>query len=227
MKNQTNEVMKFTTKRMALSDRIVMIEEVKNGHIQLDLLDKGHIVSLQNQIEATALFYMSSTKHHEMKKALQVQSNYGTNGKLRGFAVELNRKSFAIHYEGNDTFDNISVEVKEAESIPFFSDIQVPSYPSRWSLRNEEGEMENMRCIRLYDLKEALEDAFGDWVKNHTTSREITEEEKEDGEFPDGWDFCLTDTSLNDYYKEKHKLELAFAKATGIYVAFEGGIMSE
>jgi hypothetical protein len=213
-------------KRMEVGDRIILLEEMNNGLITIKQFAFGQIIYLQNQIEATIWFRGFGQFHSEsITNALDLDTSFYKNGKMDGITVSLKRDSFAIkHNYTNEEFRKMVVEEDKALTIPFVAMDEVHRKPSNMS-RNVNGVFETVYQYDLERLIDVVSDSFQDWTEKNTKTRKIRKSEKENGDFPEDWDRCLTDESNNKFYNKKQEIELAFARATGVFYEFTGGLM--
>lgn len=219
----------MVTKKMELGDRIVLLQEIQNGLIELKPFATGQIIHLQNQIEATVwIIGFGQYSNEAIVKALELDTSFYKNGKLDGITVRLKRNSFAIkHSYYNEEFRKILVDEGKALTIPFVAKDEIHRKPSNMSRNVGSGVFETIYQYDLERLIDVVSDAFQDWTEKNTKTRKIRKSEKENGDFPYDWDRCLTDESSNKFYEKKHEIELAFAKATGIFCEFNGGLIFE
>ncbi|PKR82423.1 hypothetical protein [Heyndrickxia camelliae] len=207
---------------------IVVLEKVNNGLINLNEFDTGKIIHHQNQVEATIWFrHFGQYATDNISKALGTGTSYGKKGGLDGLAIKLKRESFAIKYNYRHEHNTVTVNEERAITIPFFEVDQKLRQSSNFSKRNKFGEFEPMHLYYLEDIVDCIESEFAGWVEENLKTREISDEEKENGDFPQEWDTCLTDESNELFAEKKSQLELAFAKATGVFYEFNGGLIIE
>lgn len=217
-----------THKDMAIDDRVVVIEEVDNGLLKLKPFDEGKIIDLNGQVSACVWFRGIGTYYEEpVSKALKLDIGLHKNGRLQGVVMELKRSSFALKHRFGGEFDAIWVDEDKALTIPFFEINEREREYSNRSVNVGGGVFERIFHYPLKYVIGAVEEAFTEWVKETLQTRKVTEQEKEDGNFPDHWDNCLTEESNQAFYKKQKEVELAFAKATGVYYTFDGGLVFE
>lgn len=219
---------------MEVGDRIVMIEPVSNGLIELKPMDTGSIIYLQNQVKATVWFrHIGDFIQEPIVQALEVDISYNRNGKLDGLTVELQRGSFATKYQPSShkrsefyvSMDEVTVDEEKMIDVPFFVLNEQYRQPSSSQKRNANGEWEQCYQYELWQLINIINEGFNNWVEHNKKTRKVTKSEKESGEYPSDWDTRLTDESCELILAKKHETELAFAKATGIYYEFDGGLL--
>lgn len=218
---------KSYNKHMEVGDRIVLLEPIENGLIKLKQFDEGRIIHLQNQVQATVWFRgIGHYANDDITKVLQLDTSFYKNGKLDGITVQLKRRSFAIkHQYFNTYFENLVVDEDKALTIPFFEKDEQHRQPSNMSRNVGNGQFEKVYQYDLNRIIDVVNDGFEEWVKNNTKTRKIRKSEKENGDFPYDWDRCLTDESSAKFYKKKEEVEIAFAKAIGIFYEFNGGLL--
>lgn len=226
---------------MEVGERIVMVEPVKNGLIELNPMDEGKIIYLQNQVEATVWFrHIGHYSSESIVQALEVDTNIHKNGRMDGITVQLKRSSFAVKYNPysekqhskyahliQPSFDEVTVNEQKALNIPFFVINENYRQPSCLQMKNANGDFETTYQYELGQVVNIVNDGFTGWVEQNTETRPITEDEKENGNYPDHWETCLTEESSNKVDFKKRELELAFAKATGVFYEFTGGLIWE
>lgn len=225
MQTATKKV-RFKRKEMEVGDRVILISDIENGLIKLKPFDEGSIIYLQNQVKATIWFRnIGHYATEPITKALQLDTSFYKNGKLDGVTVELKRESFAIKHRYNSDFEGIVINEDKALTIPFFAKNEEYRMPSSMHRNVGEGVFEIVHQYYLNNIIDIVADGFEDWVNKTLKMRKIKKREKENGDFPEHWDTCLTDESNNLFYQKKYELELAFSKATGIYYEFTGGLL--
>lgn len=224
---KTSNPVRFKRREMQSGDRIVVLDNINNGLISLKPFDEGSIIYLQNQVKATIWFRQFGRYSNDViSKALEVDTSFTKNPKLDGLTLELKRESFALKYQYQG-FDDITVDEDKASSIPFFKNNDELKLPSNFQRNVGNGVFETIHQYLLRDLIDMLSDGFDEWVKNNTKSRKIRKSEKENGDYPEHWDTVLTEESQNHFYHKKAELELSFAKATGVFYEFNGGLLFE
>ncbi|MGH0641393.1 hypothetical protein BKK42_07390 [Bacillus cereus] len=223
-----SQAVRSKRKEMEIGDRVVLINEIKNGVIEIPPLEEGRIIDLRNQVEANVWFYgIGHFRTEPISEALQLDTSFHKNGKLQGIVLELKRESFAIKHQYNEKFERHTVNEDKALTIPFFEKHDDYRFPSNTQKNVGGGKFETIYQYYLNYIIDAVEDGFEEWVNSALKTREIEEHEKESGEYPEEWERCLTDESNDLFFKKQRELELAFAKATGVYYNFQGGLVFE
>lgn len=215
-------------KNMEMGDRIVVIEEVRNGLLQLNPLDEGRIVDLRGQVSAGIWFRGIGQYHTEpVAQALELETHFHKKGRLHGVVMELDRKYFALRHRYGGAFDEIWIDEDRALTIPFFAVNEDTREKSNWSVNAGGGVLTAIYHYPFPYVMQAIDEAFAGWTEKHTKMRTLTEEERNSGEYPSHWETALTEESNEAFHKKKAEVELAFAKATGVYVPFLGGLIFE
>jgi hypothetical protein len=221
----TSQTIRFKRKEMETGDAIVVIKPIQNGLIELKPFDTGRIVYLQNQVKATVWFrHIGQYANNSISKSLEVDTSYGKDGRLDGLTLELKQENFAIKYRYEGCND-VTVDEDKALGIPFFVINDSKRIPSNMQRNSGNGVFERLYQYLLIDIIDDVSDSFSAWVKNNTKSRKVRKSEKENGDYPDHWDTVLTDKSQELFNEKKQELELAFAKSTGVFYEFTGGLL--
>ncbi|QSF43361.1 hypothetical protein [Paenibacillus tianjinensis] len=201
-------------------DRIRLLTPLEDGVIRAPLLTHGRIVSNQNQVEANVWLNGLDTRYwnHPIRQALQVDRL-----KLEGIVVNITKNNFAVVYRHKD-HSNIQISSEKTGLIPFFSEsnIHIEKVPSGWYMNGKQG-----FNYRVKDIIDLIEDRFCEWVQENCKSRKIRKWEKQNGDFPEDWDTCLTDESAKLYDEKRKELEMGFAENTGLFHEFYGGLIFE
>lgn len=215
-------------KDMEIGDRIVVIEEVRNGLLQLNPLDEGKIVDLRGQVSAGVWFRHVGQYHNEpVSQALELETHFHKKGRLHGVVMELDRKYFALRHRYGGTFDDVWVDEDRAVTIPFFEMDEQEREKSNRSVNVGGGVFKAIYQYPFPYVMQVVDEAFTEWTEKHSKTRRLTEEERDSGEYPSHWETALTEESSEAFHKKKDEVEIAFAKATGVYVPFLGGLIFE
>ena len=214
---------------MDVDDRIVILDEIKNGLIHVRPFDEGNIVHLQNQWKAIIWFrHFGAYAQDAIGKALEIESGFNQGGAFAGLALEIERKNFAIKHKPFDSkFDQITVTEDEAMTIPYFRVNENMRIETSRMKNVGGGQFERIYCYGLNDVIHMVGDGFAEWVEENLSTRKIKKWEKENGDYPEEWDTCLTDESNERFDEERYKTQLAFARATGVFYSFTGGLYFE
>jgi len=206
-----------------VGQRVVTTKKIVNGLIEVEPLTEGVIVYHSNQVKATVWFRSLNGKTNKaIRNALQTDMSFYKNGALDGLSLEIKRDSLA-HKLGYASDMYYSAIGKDAlVDLPFFSSEGLPEVETRWYNGNEKYKANVVR-----DIIEVIDDNFCEWVSDELEERLITTDEHENGEYPEDWTHVYTDESMDKYYEKKEEVELAFAKTTGLYTEFVGGVHFE
>ncbi|QVW28838.1 hypothetical protein [Bacillus phage SWEP1] len=203
-----------------VGQRVVTTQKIVNGVIEIEPLTEGVIVYCQNQVKATVWFRSLNGKTNKaIRNALQIDTSFYKNGALDGLSLEIKRDSLAHKLGWGSDMYYIAVDKRALVDLPLFNGEGLPEIDTRWYNGNEKYKANVVR-----DIITVIDDNFCDWVSDELELRPITEEEREDENYPDDWTFVYTDESMDKYYEKKDEIELAFAKATGLYIEFTGGM---
>ncbi|MEK4824521.1 hypothetical protein NSS71_08180 [Niallia sp. FSL W8-0951] len=197
---------------------IVLTNEIINSDVVLPVMTPGKIVHTKNQVEADVWFH--SFNGYEDK--IDLESGFHKNGSFRGIVLNVNANQFAIRFDYLE-HGQIVIWEEKLSSVPFFSPIGHMRKPSNSYRRNKDGEMERQFHYIVRDLIDYLEDAFTTWIEDNLETREVLEWEKENGDYPEEYDWVFTNESQIKFTKMQDELNLEFAKATGLYYYFMGG----
>ena len=224
--NVINQPIAYKGIELEEGQRIRLIQEVKNGLFVFEPQNEGKIVGLRNQVKASVWmkrvpFVYSTDVTVDL---LKLDKGSYENGYFEGIVLDLKKEFFAVCYEHTHDFQTITIEESKALTLPCFKPMEEELYLSRFSRQNKEGKMEVVHYYLLKDIIANIEDQFENWVTTHITFREITKEEKENGDYPSDCDTCISQESFQLYLKKKNEIELAFAKTTGVYASFKGGM---
>ncbi|MNY85585.1 hypothetical protein D3C78_17720 [compost metagenome] len=217
----------FKYKRVELKerDRIILIEPINNGKIHLDILESGTIVHCPNQVRAN-IWFRNVGMHalDEVAMALEIDTSYSAAGKMQGVVLEIDRKKFAVRYVPCN-FDDVTIDESDAINIPFFVVNETHRMPSNGKRNIGNGVFEPIYAYFLEHIIDIVSEGFEEWVKNNVKFRKIKKSERENGDFPEHFNECLTDESSKIFFDKKKELELSFARATGVYCEFDGGLL--
>ncbi|WP_176543199.1 hypothetical protein [Bacillus thuringiensis] len=217
-----------THKDMAINDRVVVIEEVDNGLLKLEPFEEGKIIDLRGQVSAGVWFRGIGIYHDEpVTKALDLDIGLHKNGRLHGVVMELKRSSFAIRHRFGGEFDGLWIDEDKALTVPFFEKNEHEREFSNRSVNVGGGVFERIYHYPLPYIIGAVEEAFAEWVKQNLEMQKVTEQDREDRNLPSEWETCLTEKANDMFYEKSKEIELAFAKATGVYYRFDGGLVFE
>jgi len=200
---------------------VVLLESYQNGVIEANPLSRGKIVGCQNQVEADIWLRSLGVYHKDpINRALDINNPIGGKKGFRGVVVNLPKKSFAMVFN-YDEHNDITVKEENASTIPFFHELLEKKIPSRMYIN---GTPQSYYLLR--DIREEVEDKFIQWVQQFET-RELTDEEIEDGCYAEGVTQAFADVDMEKILTKKEEVELQFAKVTGVYVEFYGGLIWE
>jgi len=226
--NKTTEPISYKSLQLKEGQDVRLIEPVENGPFVFKPLYIGKIVALSNQTKASIWIKRRPSVYDEkLMESLNVDKSSAVDGQFEGGVFDISAKNFAVQYERTEEFDTLTIDERKTLNIPYFKEDKEKLYPSRLSMRNDKGEMEPVGYYLLIDLIERVDEAFEEWVSAHCTFHEVTEEEKENGDYPSHMSLFLDKESFDRYYSERYDLELAFARATGVAVTFLGGLSGD
>jgi hypothetical protein len=185
-------------------------------------MSEGRIVSVQNQVEARIWFFNSN----DYKNAIDLDDSYhNKNGRFEGVVLNIQGNHFAVKYNYEDSSE-VLIREKNALTIPFFESLKEKRIPSSLHTRIN-GKMVQQFNYRLEDIITHIDDAFADWVESKIEKVRVTDEEKENGDYPEEWDWRFTSESADKFVKMQELLELKFAQSTGFYYHFMGGTIED
>lgn len=210
--------LKSKYRQVETGNYIVLTTEIKNNNVKLPITTEGKIIYSKNQIEADIWFYDT----HSYLEDIPLEKNFYRDGSFEGIVLKVKADKFAIKFNHRDHGEILVMEDK-LFNIPFFSTIEHMRKPSNTYKRNNKDEMERQYHYQVIDLIEYLDEAFQLWVEENTETLRVTEEEKENGDYPEEYDWVFDSESQNKFRTKQKELELEFAKATGLYNHFLGG----
>lgn len=203
-----------------VGQRVVTTQKIVNGVIEIEPLKEGVIVHCGNQVKATVWFRSLNCKTNKaIREALKTDNSFYKNGALDGLSLEIKRDALAHKLGWGSDMYYIAVDKRALVDLPLFNGEGIPEIDTRWYNGNEKYKANVVR-----DIITVIDDNFCDWVSDELELRPITEDEREDENYPDDWTFVYTDESMDKYYEKKDEIELAFAKATGLSIEFTGGM---
>ncbi|QEM43089.1 hypothetical protein CHOTACABRAS_35 [Bacillus phage Chotacabras] len=206
-----------------VGQRVVTTKKIVNGLIEVEPLTEGVIVYHSNQVKATVWFRSLNGKTNKaIRNALQTDTSFHKNGALDGLSLEIKRDSLAHKIGYASDMYYIAVDKRALVDLPLFNGEGLPEIDTRWYNGNEKYKANVVR-----DIIEVIDDNFCEWVSDELEERLITTDEHENGEYPEDWTHVYTDESMDKYYEKKEEVELAFAKTTGLYTEFVGGVHFE
>lgn len=227
MKNTTERQI-VHNKEMEVGDSVVLLSDIENGLIKLKQFDKGVIVHRQNQVSASVWFRdVGQYANDDVFKALQLDMGFKQKSKMDGIVLDLPRDTFAIVLNNSKDFDNISIWESKLENIPFFKHVDAYRFPTNFQKNIGNGVFKTECQYYIRDVEDIINSNFIDWTRETLKTRKITKSEKESGDYPYDWDNCLTTESEELFDKKKKEVDLAFAKSTGYYYDFDGGLLEE
>jgi hypothetical protein len=202
------------------SNHVVLLERIEDGLIVLEPQLRGRIVRLQNQVSAEVWFSQIGIYGNDpIRIALKLSGSYSQS--MQGIVMHLAKSNFSVLYSYEE-HDNIRIREERALSIPYF-------YPDDESMKMEGiwyvGDKHGIEYPLGY-IKDACDETFSDFVSK-LKQKKITKAEREDRNYPESAEWRLTDASELLYNDERKKLELAFARVTGVYAEFFGGLVFE
>lgn len=205
--------------RIKNDDYIRLLTPIKDGLIDLPALSHGKIVRQQNQVEADIWFYDMGLQYgsNSIRNQLEV-----SNVRLEGLVIEVRKKDFAVSYNYKE-HSNIQVDSRKLVDFPFFEATErLTKISSSWYVNNERGTE-----YLIDEVIDVINEGFSDWVISNLKTRKVYKYEKENGDFPEDCDRVLTDDSNNKYNEKREELEMEFARLTGLYYEFLGGLIYE
>jgi len=203
-----------------VGQRVVTTKKIVNGVIEIEPLTEGVIVYCGNQVKATVWFRsLNGRTNKAIREALKTDNSFYKNGALDGLSLEIKRDALAHKLGWGSDMYYIAVDKRALVDLPLFNGEGLPEIDTRWYNGNEKYKANVVR-----DIITVIDDNFCDWVSDELELRPISPEEREDENYPDDWTFVYTDESMDKYYEKKDEVELAFAKATGLYIEFTGGM---
>ncbi|TWI59908.1 hypothetical protein [Halalkalibacter nanhaiisediminis] len=208
---------KSKNRSMQVGDRVVVTNSIKNGLIELKPMDSGVIVYLEDQSRATVWFrHFGCFVDDPIIRVLQVYANNKQNGNLDGMTVELEKESLAIEYKDSqrEDFYHITVWEDKALDIPFFQVNNKYRVQPSIEQKNAQSEWEPMYKYDLWQIIDIIEYGFNEWIKE-VVLRDVLKEGKEVSTY-----LNLSDESCKEIDAKKKELELACAKATGVFYDF-------
>lgn len=194
-----------------------LTKPIENGNIKLNSLSRGKIVHAQNQVEADIWFF----EDYDYYRLLGLDKSFYKNGRFEGIVLNVKGDSFALNFD-YDEHDSIIISEEKALCIPFFNGWEDKKIPSNL-YKNVNGEMVRQYNYLLIDVIDYIDDAFSEWVDKNCETRKISDEEKENGYYPEDWEIVFTRESQDKFSKMQDELELKFAQQTGFYYHFLGG----
>jgi hypothetical protein len=201
------------------SASIITLDEVSDGVIKIAPSTRGKIVGLHNQVSADIWFSeIGKYGNDPVREALNLGGTYAEH--LRGVVLHTQRAKFAVVYSYKE-HENIRIREDKALAIPYFTpDDDSMKQPSCWYVGNERGVE-----YQLGYIKDVCDEVFANFVSTELKFKKITKSEREDRNYPSWADRRLTDKSEVIYTEERQKLEMAFARVSGVYAEFLGGLV--
>lgn len=201
--------------------KVVIINKLKNGLIEIEPSTSGTIVYNPDQTRATVWVHSTLSVDNTIRDAFQTEDKW-FNADVRpcGLSVSVKREHFAHVYQYD--FDNMKIDKRLMEGVPLFKGDGLKEVDMHWFNGNEP-----YKGYLLWELRNRVDDLFCEWLDKELETRELTPDEIESGEYPEDWEFVYTNDSMDKYWEMKEALEIAFAKATNVYVYFLGGMNYE
>lgn len=199
--------------------RVRNTKDIINGDIHIPALSSGTVICVHNQNRVVVWFTSEWKLEDKLNKKLGCETSFRSGeGSLNGVAVVVQTKHLAvnIHYH---SLASLKVDSGRFASVPLFDGKGLTPHKSQWIVNGS-----FRREWEVFEVIDSIEDAFSNWIEAHGTTREISDEEREDMAYPDEWDFVYTENFMDEYYAKKHVIEVEFAIATGIYNEFTGGM---
>jgi len=190
-----------------------LTKEVTNNTIKLKPLDEGKIVYAKNQVEADIWFY----NERGSDNAIGLDTSFNMNGRFEGIVLNVKGNSFSVKFDF-EKHVSIVIEEEDALQIPFFQKWD----DKRIAMNYWKNEIQQFEYY-LNDIIEYIEDAFENWIDKELETRQVTEQEKENGDYPEEFDYVFTNESQTKLNDKQQELELKFAQITGFYYHFLGG----
>jgi len=218
-----SELTIIPSKRKALEEgqRIKLLQPLEIGVVKIKEFEEGRVVHVPNQIKATIWFpLLAWHSQSDVRKALKLPHSLGHKEDMHGMTFSLPRESFAIMYDYR-SFDEVTISEEDALSLPFFQKDDELRKPSTWFQGNE-----RQYLYFLTKVINVIDTELAEWVKNNTESEPVTDEITENRNIPSEWEYCLTEKSQDIFNTKQQEVELAFARTTGVYVSFKGGLLS-
>lgn len=201
--------------------KVVIINKLKNGLIEIEPSTSGTIVYNPNQTRATVWVHSNLSVDNTIRDAFQTEDKwFNADVRPSGLSVSVKREHFAHLYQY--AFDDMKIDKRLMENFPLFNGEGLKEVDLRWFNGNEP-----YKGYFLWEVRNRVDDLFCEWVEKEIETRKITQGEIENEEYLEGWEFVCTDNSMDKYWSMKEELEIAFAKATNVYVEFLGGMNFE
>ncbi|MCC2357402.1 hypothetical protein [Bacillus paranthracis] len=225
MKNTVDTLQPYRYKRRTLLDGelVYTLSEIKNGLIHIEPLSVGKIVQHSNQVEANVWIFGKGTYANEpINQALQIDNFMRKKGKFEGIVLNLDGKDFAVKYRTKE-HDDVTIKEEQALSLPLFTEWKEKRVPACTFKTNER---ESYYLLEV--VVDVMETNFTKWIENQKFELyELTEQELEDSNHAEGITHVFSDTDHEKIVQKKQELELSFAKITGVYYEFKGGLIWE
>ncbi|MBG9734569.1 hypothetical protein [Paenibacillus alvei] len=202
---------------IGVGDRIVLRDNVKIGQVHIAAAGTtGTIVHHRNQVEADVWF---QDVNESLKETMCINRLSYKSERFRGVVLEVPRGKFAVVYEWS-RHEGILIRDRQAMTIPFFEPNEDIKQPSNWYVND-------VRAVeyKVGDIFEIVDKGFTHWVDKNMKFRKLRKQEIEDGYYPEGCTHCLDDKSEELFSEKRNEIETAFAKATGLYQEFHGGLI--
>lgn len=199
-------------------DLVVLTKNISNNSVTYSPMTRGRIVEANNCVEARIWI----RENMKTVQSVHLNSEYSKkNGRFEGLVLNISGDSFAINFNYRD-HSEIIISEEKALKLPLFEIIEEKRKPSGWISNGVQG-YEYLLC----QVIDYMEDTFADWVKKNTVTVPITDEEKENGDYPSDWDTRFEGKSESEFIAMQDKLDLEFAKITGFYHHFLGGTIED
>ncbi|AEQ34444.1 hypothetical protein D307_gp020 [Bacillus phage Bastille] len=202
--------------------RVRNTKDIINGDIHIPALSSGIVICVHNQNRVVVWFTSEWRLEDKLNKKLGCETSFRSGeGSLHGVSVVVQTKNLAvnIHYPNKDKLVNLKVDAGRFANVPLFDGKGLTPHQSQWMINGSW-----RREWELFEVIDSIEDAFSSWVEKNGTTREISDDEREDMMYPDEWDFVYTEDFMKEYYAKKEVIEIEFAIATGVYNEFTGGM---
>ena len=206
---------------IAPGQKVVIINKLKNGLIEIEPTTSGTIVYNPNQTRATVWVHSTLSVDNTIRDAFQTEDKwFNADVRPSGLSVSVKREHFAHLYQYD--FDDMKIDKRLMENVPLFNGEGLKEVDMRWFNGDAP-----YKGYLLWDVRNRVDDLFYEWVMEELETRKITQDEIDNEEYPEGWEFVYTQDSMDKYWIMKETLEIAFAKATNVYVEFIGGMNFE
>jgi hypothetical protein len=204
----------YKIRKIDEGDGIILLDALNTGLITVSPLTYGKIVHCKNQVEADVWFVDHDRNQSAVINTLRLPNEY------RGMVFKVKSSQFAVTFRYSK-HENLTLNEENAQKILFFKERRELMVPSRKYIDDKQ-----VHLYLIEDVIDVVEENFSQWVKQFAP-RELTNTEIEDGSYAEGVHHAYSEKNNEIIVNKKKEVEYSFAKVTGVYVKFNGGLIWE